>query len=164
MNLSKEQEMFYIQQVKINPLSLKDIDTQTDVICLEAVKRYGSALEYVKNQTEEICLEAVTCWPNSLKFVKDQTKEICLEAVKTYSGSLVGHRIETEELYLTALFNQRTTGEISFSKRTEEMEALFSILKNGPISSYRQNRYNLVRNSKKITDSPYHVLDCLYGY
>ena len=40
-------------------MALDYVKTQTEKICLAAVKQNGLALKYVKNQTEKICLVAV---------------------------------------------------------------------------------------------------------
>ena len=45
MILSKEKEQEYIEMVMENPMSLKDIETQTPEICLEAVKQNGWVLK-----------------------------------------------------------------------------------------------------------------------
>ena len=87
--MNKELERKLINQVKKNPLSLKDIEEQTERICLEAVKKYGNALFYVKDQTPEICLEAVKQNADSLCYVECQTDNICKEALKSnFDGSL----------------------------------------------------------------------------
>ncbi len=51
--MNRELEQKLIEQVKRDPLSLKDIQVQTERICLAAVKVKGLALLYVKNQTEK---------------------------------------------------------------------------------------------------------------
>lgn len=81
---------------------LKDID-QTELLCMETVKKYGLALKYVKNQTEEICFEAVKQNGAALCYVKDQTEEICLEAVKNYGNGLQFVRNQTERICVQAI-------------------------------------------------------------
>ena len=39
MRLSKEKERELIEKVKENPYALEDIETQTEAICLEAIKK-----------------------------------------------------------------------------------------------------------------------------
>ena len=62
--------------------AMKEIQNQTNEICLLAVKQNGMALQFVKNQTNEICLSAVQQNGMALQFVKNQTNEICLSAVQ----------------------------------------------------------------------------------
>lgn len=75
-------------EYKNRNINLKDIEEQTEEICLIAVKQDGLALEYVKEQTEEICLEAVRQNGCALPYVKKQTKDICLEAVRQNSYAI----------------------------------------------------------------------------
>jgi len=62
--------------------AMKEIQNQTEEMCLLAVKQNGMALQFVKNQTNEICLLAVKQNGMALQFVKNQTNEICLSAVQ----------------------------------------------------------------------------------
>jgi len=62
--------------------AMKEIQNQTEEMCLLAVKQNGMALQFVKNQTEQICLLAVKQNGMALQFVKNQTNEICLSAVQ----------------------------------------------------------------------------------
>ena len=52
-------EKKYIEDIQHSPYYLKDIEWQTERMCLEAVKRDGMILRYVRNQTEKICLAAL---------------------------------------------------------------------------------------------------------
>lgn len=57
MTVSKTKEQVYLEKVKKDGLSLKEIkENQTEAICLAAMKQNGMALQYVENQTEAICL------------------------------------------------------------------------------------------------------------
>ncbi len=101
--MDRELELKLIEEVKKDPFKLKDIEEQTEDICLAAIKSAGSAVILrVKNQTEKICLEAVKQNGNALQYVKNQTKEICLAAIlqDAYFMNHVKH--QTEDLYLEA--------------------------------------------------------------
>ena len=48
-----------MERVKYDYRELKNIENQTDGMCILAIRQNYKALEYVKNQTEELCLEAI---------------------------------------------------------------------------------------------------------
>ena len=52
--------------------AMKEIQNQTEEMCLLAVKQNGMALQFVKNQTNEICLLAVKQNGMALQFVNDK--------------------------------------------------------------------------------------------
>ncbi len=64
MNAELEKQL--IRQVKKDPSSLRNIEEQTEDICLAAIKQDGDYLQYVDNQTETICLAAVKQNPLSM--------------------------------------------------------------------------------------------------
>jgi hypothetical protein len=49
---------------------LKHVETQTEAICLTAVRQNGYALQYVQNQTDAICRTAVAQEPDARRYVK----------------------------------------------------------------------------------------------
>ncbi len=57
MDVELEQKL--ICEVNKDPFILKNIENQTESICLAAVRKDGWALKYVKDQTERVCLEAI---------------------------------------------------------------------------------------------------------
>jgi hypothetical protein len=58
------------------------IESQTERICLAAVRSNGMALRHVKHQTYQICLAAVKQNGRALQYVNHQTVDICHEAIK----------------------------------------------------------------------------------
>lgn len=80
--------------VRMNPFRIKDIEDQTEEICLAAVKRDGYALEFVKEQTEEICIEAVRQNCYSIQFVENQTFKTCAE----FLNKIMGQYVKDKEL------------------------------------------------------------------
>ena len=83
--------------------AMKEIQNQTEEMCLLAVKQNGMALQFVKNQTEQICLLAVKQNGMALQFVKNQTNEICLLAVKQNGMALQFVKNQTNEICLSAI-------------------------------------------------------------
>ena len=172
MILSKEKEQELIEKVKRNPLSLGDIETQTEAICLEAVKRDGWALEYVKKQTPELCLAAVRKNIYALQFVKEKTLKICSEAVKQSKWALQFVEKQTEEMKLMSLFDDyHPLDEFDnfydlIEAPTTEMDFIYALLKNSreyQLPSYQETRLKLALKQIRLTDSPYHVLEQLYS-
>jgi hypothetical protein len=47
-------KMTNLQQVQKNGLKLKDIEDQSEDLCLAAVRQNGLALEFVKKQTQSV--------------------------------------------------------------------------------------------------------------
>jgi len=62
-------------------LELRNVEYQTEEICLAAVKNNGNALKYVQYQTEEICRAACLNDKFAIKYVHDQTEELCLDVI-----------------------------------------------------------------------------------
>ena len=54
-------------------MALEYVNNQTEAVCLEAVRTWGSALHYVKNQTYDLCLEAATKWSSAVDWIRDPT-------------------------------------------------------------------------------------------
>ena len=213
--LTKDQEEEYIKKVKKEPLFLKEIETQTEAICLAAVskmgkalkyvknqtpeicmaavKRSGKAIQYVKNQTEELCLEAMKKSPMSLEFVENQTDDICLEAIKKdrqilrelkkpsnklclelvkYDSEYVFEfemKEVTDEVYLTAILSKPIIfdwlGGVVPKAISEELRIIWeSFLDEREPESYRFYRYLKTTEDVRFNESPYHVLDKMYGY
>lgn len=67
--------------VKTVGLQLKNIDCQTERICITAVQQDWKAFHYVIHQTPKICIAAVSASGLLLQFVKTQTFRICMAAV-----------------------------------------------------------------------------------
>ena len=83
-------------------------ESQTEEICLAAVKRHGDELSYVVDQNPEICLAAVRSKDDSwdaLYFAKFRNEEMCIEAVKTHPLALTHIKPEerTEKVCLEAV-------------------------------------------------------------
>lgn len=55
---------------------------------LEDIKKDGSLLKNVENQTEELCLAAVTSKGGALKYVKNHTPEIVIAAINQNGGAI----------------------------------------------------------------------------
>ncbi|MFZ2537699.1 MAG: DUF4116 domain-containing protein [Oscillospiraceae bacterium] len=87
-NLDNQTNYLCMIAIKNNPLALKYVKNQTPQICLAAVNQNGQALQYVHNQTEEICMAAVNRSGACLKYVRNQTPEICLAAIKAHPQSI----------------------------------------------------------------------------
>ena len=153
MNVLKDWEQETIEILKKDPMLLKDIKTQTEVVCLEAVKRNGSALLYVKNRTEMICLEAVKEKWSVLEYVENQTEEMCLEALFS-EGVYKGEEFDEEDEPIYEFIQSPT----------EEMTRIKEILMKTKLKSYRQIRSRLANQEISLTDSPYHVLEQLYSF
>ena len=62
--------------------AMKEIQDQTEELCIEAVKNDGMALQFVKNQNDILCKLAIQQNGMALQFVKNKTKEICFLAVQ----------------------------------------------------------------------------------
>ena len=174
MVLSKEKEQEYIEKINKNPIFLKEIEDQTEVICLEAVERNGSALKYVKKQTPELCFKAVKEDGWALEYVEKQTFKICLEAVKEdgYLLGLVGEK--TEEMKLTSLFDDFESYDSDelehfyemLDPNENEINLIYELLERWDyqLPSYREIRLKLALDEIRLTESPYHILDQLYHH
>ena len=109
-----------LESVRRNGLILKDIEDQTDELCLAAVASNHRALYYVKNQTEEICIAAIHRSAEALALIRDQTEEICLEAMKQAGLALRYVKNQTEEICLEAVRqNGKALGYVE--NQTEEI-------------------------------------------
>lgn len=80
-NMTREQELDIIEKIKTGEIEFKDVDEQTEDICVAAIEFLGCNLAYVKEQTERLCFLAINTHDNTLKYVRNQTEEMCLEAV-----------------------------------------------------------------------------------
>lgn len=83
-----------------------DGPTQTEAMCLLAVRNDGNMLGYVKNKTEKICLEAVKENGLALACVESQTEDVCLAAVGQNGFALEYVKSQTEEICLAAVERQ----------------------------------------------------------
>ena len=92
-----------MERVKYDYRELKNIENQTDGMCILAIRQNYKALEYVKNQTEELCLEAIKYNYKALEYVKEQTEYLCLEAIKKDCNALKYVRNKTEGLIIKAI-------------------------------------------------------------
>ena len=110
---------------------------------IEKVKQDGFYLKRIlKNQTREICLEAVKRCGWALEYVENQIGEVCLVALLQDSRSYKYIESPTKEMrYLHSTIQKKW--------------------KNG-LPSYRVIRSKLTVGEIDLTDSPYHVLDCMY--
>lgn len=77
-----------LEEVRLNPDYLMNVNHQTLELCMIAVKQDGIAISFVKEQTPELCMEAVKQNEHALQYVKNQTIDLCLQAVKQNSDSL----------------------------------------------------------------------------
>lgn len=87
-----------IEAVKINSYTLTYIENKqkNDKLFMTAIKADGMALQFVENQTEEMVLSAIKQNPASLQFVKNQTPEICLEALNSKHEIMQRYKIHTD--------------------------------------------------------------------
>lgn len=60
---------------------LRDMEDQTEGMCLLAVRQRWTYLEYAKVQTFDVCAEAINQSVEALKYVKDQTFHVCRYAL-----------------------------------------------------------------------------------
>ena len=77
---------FYIDAIKHNGYALQYIETQTNEMCILAVKCKPLALQYVRKdlQTSEMCTYAVERIPLAFMYVKKdlQTSDMCIKAIR----------------------------------------------------------------------------------
>lgn len=73
-----------VEMIKSNPCNLKDIENQTEQLCITAVKLNGNALKYVKVQTPDIVKYAVETTGTAIKYVLPEliTLELCINAIE----------------------------------------------------------------------------------
>lgn len=83
--------------------NLKYIHTQTEDMCIQAVKVNPYALSYVHHQTPKICNAAIDSDPLALQFVVDQTVDICKRALLKDAAAISFVRVPTLELISFAL-------------------------------------------------------------
>ena len=101
-------EDYLITNLEENPLLLRFIQNQTQIMCNNCCKSNYMALEYVKNEfkTYEMCLNAVISDGFSIVHVPHEyyTEKLCLEAVKTYNHalSIIGIK-QTEKICFAAI-------------------------------------------------------------
>ncbi len=90
--------------------ALRDLDVQTEELCIISVKAHGDSLRHVQKPTAEICRWAVQRNPDALKYVdqsctkmtKEETEEICILAIKVNYFALeylTGRMVEDKEQY-----------------------------------------------------------------
>ena len=157
-----------LMAVKQDGLTIKYVKRKTPELCLEAVKSNGMALQFINKQTEELCLEAVKECGIAVSFAKFQTKKVCLEAVKQTEFALKylsKNDRSNDELNLATFYRsnmgypytESTNKEIN---RINEIYQTFNIA----LGDYRWIRHSIVNNAIELNNSPYHVLEHLYGY
>ena len=80
-------------------------ESQTEKICLEAVKRHGGELAYVVNQTPEICWSAIRNYGEALYCAKFRNEDMCIEAIKNshYAFTHIKPEERTERVCLEAV-------------------------------------------------------------
>lgn len=82
---------------------LKDVQRQSEEICLEAVRKCGEQLKYVKKQTISVIEQALDTKIGSFAHVREQTDELCKMAIKKNGMCLMWVENKTYELCLLAL-------------------------------------------------------------
>lgn len=88
--------------------NLKNVENQTEAICLVAVEKDGWALRYVRCPTDAICLAAVRNNGRTLDLVKNQTEAICRAAIENDSDALRLVKSQTVSLCLAAAEKDRS--------------------------------------------------------
>lgn len=170
--LSKEKEQELIEKIKVGVLSLRDVETQTEAICLAAMERDGEELVYVKHRTEKICFEAVRNRGETLMYMEEKTPRICLEAVKQDGWALEWVKERSEEICLASSLNlyggwkyldYETFFNLlgSYNDESISMSRLLNYW-NTELPSYRSIRRLIAQGEIKVDKSPYHVLERLY--
>ncbi len=92
-----------LSRVKYDYRELKDIENQTEEMCLLAVKQDGTIIEFVKDKTYKVCMEAVKQTYKSLKYITNQNEDICIEAVKQNYRALYYINNKTENVLIEAI-------------------------------------------------------------
>lgn len=189
--VKQQTETICLEAIKQNPNALGFAKNKSFDLCLMAVKQRGESLIYIVDQRPELCLEAVKQDGSTLKHVKDQTLNICFEAVKQNGYALVYSKISHPRLYLEAsksdslllmrqwIYDEETllSSLLHFPKNfraikhpTDEMRELHERLSKLSINSntsndnlYRLTRLKIANGEINSQQSPYHVLEQLYG-
>jgi len=98
----KMEQNHVLQVININPEVLKQIDVQTEQMCLVAVEQNGMMLQHVRKQTSEICLKAVSQNGRALQFVDEhfKTYKICSEAIRNNKVAIYHCMNHSTEFFL----------------------------------------------------------------
>jgi hypothetical protein len=125
--IETQTEELCLAAVKQNVCALKWVKHQDEGVCLAAVQQDGLALKWVNAQTEAICLAAVQNYGGALEYVKKQTEAICLAAVKYDGYALYYVKEQTEEICLAAV--QNDSGALQYVKDNELKQEIKAKLK-----------------------------------
>ncbi len=94
---------FYLNAIRHDWTLLKDIEDQTEELCLIAVEQNAFALQYAKDQTHKICMKAIQKDAFAIQCVKEQTPELCMFAVKQNGSMLKYVKEQTPEICMEAV-------------------------------------------------------------
>lgn len=89
---------------------LKNVQRQSEEICLAAVERCGEQLKYVKNQTMRVIEKALDTKLSSFRHVREQTDELCKMTLERDGICIKWVKNITYELCLLAV--NRTVGAL----------------------------------------------------
>jgi len=92
-----------LEAVKLCGYALLHVKNKTDELCMEAINEDGLSLQFIEDQTPEMCLKAIKKNPSALQFVHNQTTNFCLEAVKRDGHAFIHVHQQTPEICLEAL-------------------------------------------------------------
>jgi hypothetical protein len=99
-NMTEEEQIEYIKECYWN---IGYIENPSEILCLAAVKSYGTAIKYIKNPTEEICLEAAKKDGYAIQYINNPTEEICFAAIKQYGEAIQWIKNPTIEMVKLAI-------------------------------------------------------------
>lgn len=124
-------EEIYINLVKVQPFTLRDLKFQTEEICITAVSNFAHAIEYVLEQTENIAYAAVTKNGLALEYVdqKFHTERVVKAALKQNPLSFRFSYLKTYDICLIAVKSNGVNYEFvpeEFRTHEMKMEALNS--------------------------------------
>jgi hypothetical protein len=93
-----------IQQIKLNPKSIRYINELSHEMCLEAVKRNGDCLRYIdsKYRTDDVCRAAIENNPFAIRHIgkNKQTAELCAFALEKNPAVIQHIRIKSPHITL----------------------------------------------------------------
>lgn len=86
--------------------------SQTEDLCLAAVRKSSRALLFIKNPSKAVCLEALRQNYRALQYITEPTEEMCLEAIRQNGLALQYITEPTDEMCLAAV--QQTGDALQF--------------------------------------------------
>lgn len=106
--LKTQTEGICLAAVRLDGLALKEVQEQTEIICLEAVKENGLALRWVQHQTEAICHQAIASNAEAIEYVQIPTESMCIRAIHGLARLKYGYK-RIQQLIPLDTFNIQAT-------------------------------------------------------